>query len=81
MKKSLLVVIFLSLCIFSSSSRAYVTTRMFMDDSRVTEEFKMFWDGIWQGVFLGKCRDEKTASGKNTILHAEKVSIREHRRN
>ena len=51
MEKSLLVVIFLSLCIFSSSSRAYVTTRMFMDDSRVTEELKIFGMEYGRGFF------------------------------
>ena len=65
MKKGFLVLVFLcSLSIFSSTSRAGITTKFFMGAPPVGTsgaQIVLGWD--MEGNILCKCRDGKTSSG------------------
>ena len=66
MKKGFLVLVFLcSLSIFSSTSRAGITTKFFMGAPQsVHLEHKLYWDGIWKGIYYANAAMGRLVQGK-----------------
>jgi hypothetical protein len=65
MKRTVIVLTLVSLSIFSLDSRAWVTTKHFMDNNTTwTTDYEKYWTGLWKGIFWANAEMEKQFNGR-----------------